>query len=142
MLKKIKKRGLQGFSQKAFVFNKQGRFLAIRRTKTAPHGPLKWDVPGGEVEFGEDPYKSMAREIKEEAGLIAKDLRVFDVHGHVNAYGDHWITIAYTAKVSKGKLTISWEHDLYKWLTLDEFLKMNILMKLRKFAKTLKYIYG
>jgi len=41
----------------------------MRRTETAPSNPLKWDLPGGDVEYGEDPKKAILREIKEETGF-------------------------------------------------------------------------
>mgnify|MGYP001589925562 CR=1 FL=1 len=66
--KKRSKIGVVGFSQKAFVFGKNGKFLTMRRTKTAPSNPLRWDLPGGDVEFGEDPLKSIVREVGEESG--------------------------------------------------------------------------
>ena len=140
MKKKIIKTNKMFFSQKAFVFNKDGKFLTMRRTKTAPSNPLKWDLPGGDIEFGEDPKESIIREIKEEAGFTVKNLIPFDVEAHVDLKGEYWVTVVYRVFVLKGKLSISWEHDLYKWVTLDEFLKLKIPKKLRKFANSLKKI--
>lgn len=128
----------QGFSQKVFLFNKEGKFLTIRRTKTAPADPLKWDLPGGDVEFGEDPYKAIAREVAEETNLKAAAFSLFDVTSELYTSTIHWITLAYRATIKSGQLKISWEHDLHKWVTADEFLKLKISKKLRHFAKSLK----
>jgi len=136
--KKNIKKGMMGFSQKAFIFDKNGKFLTIRRTKTAPSNPLKWDLPGGDLEFGEDPLKSIVREIKEESGFIVESLIPFDIEAHINSQGDYWVTIAFKTFIIKGKLSISWEHDLYKWVTIDEFLRLKIPKKLRRFATNLK----
>ena len=138
MKKEIIKTEKIGLSQKAFVFNKDGKFLTMRRTKTAPSNPLKWDLPGGDVEFGEDPIKSIIREIKEETGFLVKNPVPFDVKGYVYPYEKYWVTVAFKAFNPKGKLSVSWEHDLYKWVTIDEFLKLKLPIKLRKFAMTLK----
>ncbi len=138
MTKENTKKRITGFSQKAFVFNKDGKFLTMRRTKTAPSNPLKWDLPGGDVEFGEDPIKSIIREIKEETGFLVKNPVPFDVKGYVYPYEKYWVTVAFKAFNPKGKLSVSWEHDLYKWVTIDEFLKLKLPIKLRKFAMTLK----
>lgn len=135
--KKQSKKGIAGFCQKAFVFNKKGKFLTMRRTKTAPTNPLKWDLPGGNVEFGENPLKSILREIKEETGLDVKSVTPIDIEGHLNLQNNYKIMLAYRAFVSKGKFSISWEHDLYKWVTADEFLKLKTTNKLKKFAKSL-----
>ncbi len=109
----------------------------MRRTKTAPSNPLKWDLPGGNVEFGENLLKSIQREIKEETSLQVKRITPIDVEGHINLQNDYRITLAYKAFVSKGKFSVSWEHDLYKWVTADEFLKLKTTKKLRKFTKNL-----
>lgn len=90
------------------------------------------------MEFGEDPLQSIKREIKEEAGLTVKNLRLFDIEAHINPAGEHWITLAYMSEALSERLKISWEHDLYKWVTLTEFLKMDTPKKLKYFARTLR----
>ena len=140
MNKKMTQKEVSGFSQKAFIFNKDGKFLTMRRTKTAPSNPLKWDLLGGDIEFGEDPRESIIREIKEETGFTVKNLIPFDVEAHIDLNNEYWVTAAYKVSNPKGKLSISWEHDLYKWVTIDEFLKLKISKKLRKFANSLKKI--
>lgn len=126
-----------GFSQKAFVFNRNGKFLTMRRTHTAPSGPLSWDLPGGVVDYGEKPVAAIRREIKEETGLAVKNLIPFDVEAHTSKNGEYWITVLYAAEASSGKFSVSWEHDLHKWVTKTEFLKMKIKAGFRSAAKRL-----
>lgn len=57
-----------GVSQKAIIFNKENKILVIRRSKTAPYGALTWDLPGGDLDYGEDAITGVIREIKEETG--------------------------------------------------------------------------
>ena len=133
---KSKKRKM-GISGKAFVFDKAGKFLTIRRTKTAPFNPLRWDLPGGYFEYGEDPKKAILREIKEEVGFKVKKLIPIDVAAHLYRDGVYWITIAYACQISSGKVKIGWEHDLHKWVTIKEFMKLNASKRLKCFTKAL-----
>jgi len=124
-----------GVSQKAIVFNEEGRFLVLRRTSSAPFNPNEWDFPGGELAFGEDVAKGIIREIKEESGLEVKDLKPFDVESHINEEGDFWVTIAYTAKAISNKVALSFEHDEFKWLAAKDFLNLKSSAKLKRFVK-------
>ena len=65
-------------AQKAILIREDGNLLALRRSKTDPSRPLTWDLPGGEVEFGEDLIESITREIREEVGFDAKELSLLD----------------------------------------------------------------
>ncbi len=56
------------FAQKAFVLH-EGCLLAVRRNAEDQHHPLKWEVPGGRLEAGEDLDAHLAREVLEEAGV-------------------------------------------------------------------------
>jgi len=129
-----------GVSQKAIIFNEEGKFLAIHRTSSAPYNPERWDLPGGDLDFGEDATEGIIREIKEEVGLEVKDLKLFDVESHVNKENDFWVTIAYTAKSVSYNVTLSFEHDDFKWLTPEDFLKLESSDKLRRFVNGLNNI--
>ena len=125
-------------SQKAVVFNEEGKLLAIRRSGTAPVGPHTWDLPGGDLEYGEDPTEGMNREIKEETGLEVVGLTPFDVEGHVNNDGSaYWVTIAYKA-TARGEVKLSYEHDSYQWVTKKEFLALSSRAKLRRFVENVR----
>ena len=120
-------------TQKAIVLREDGKFLTILRGKGAPSHLLVWDIPGGSLEYGEDPIAGIAREIKEETGLSVKDLRPFDVSSKVNPWG-FWVTIAYTCKAVSSEVTISYEHDEFKWVTKEEFLKLPSWEKIARFV--------
>ena len=114
-----------GVSQKVIIFNNEGKFLALRRSKTAPLNALKWDFPGGELGFGEDAIEGIIREAKEEGGLEVKDLRPFDVESHVNEDGVFWVTIAYIAEAISKEVKLSYEHDQFRWVGAEEFLELS-----------------
>ena len=48
-----------------------GRILLIRKSRGAYRGWL--DLPGGGIEFGEDPVAALHREFDEETGLVLTD---------------------------------------------------------------------
>ena len=129
-----KKRKNMGVTQKAVIFRDDGKFLAIRRSETAPSYPLAWDLPGGELDYGEDPFAGIIREIKEETGLKVKDLKPFDVFGHENPVG-FWVTIAYRCKTLSDTVVISWEHTEYRWVTKEEFLEFPSSPKIIRFVE-------
>lgn len=111
--------------------------MVLRRSGTALSNPGKWDFPGGDLEFGEDAIGGIIREIREETGLEVKNLNLFDVESHINKEGDFWVTIAYIAKAVSDKVILSYEHDEFKWLTAEDFLKLESSEKLRRFVGNL-----
>ncbi len=59
-----------------------------------------WALPGGFVEYGEDPDVAVAREIAEETGLDGLPLRQFRVFGRPDRDPrGHTVTIVYVAEL-------------------------------------------
>lgn len=114
-------RDICGVTQKAFVFNDQGEILILKRTETAPSKPNKWDLPGGSLDFGENPYESIEREIKEEADLEVQHVEPFDVWSEIDQDKEFWTTIAYRASAKSTEVQLSYEHNEFKWVTKEEF---------------------
>ncbi|NIN92255.1 NUDIX domain-containing protein, partial [bacterium] len=83
-----------------------------------------WDLPGGDLDFGEEAIEGLIREVEEETGLKIRNPLPFDVESHINKEGDFWITIAYKAKADSEKVVLSFEHNDFKWLTPEEFLEL------------------
>lgn len=58
----------------SFIVDDKDKLLMGKRNDNG-----KWTVPGGHIDEGEDPFEGMARELKEEAGLDAKELKLVKV---------------------------------------------------------------
>ena len=125
-------------SQKAIIFNKEGRILTLYRSKTAPSRPNTWDFPGGDLDFGEDTTKGILREVKEETSLDVKELTLFDVSSKINEKGEFWVTIAYKAKADSDKVILSFEHTEFRWVAPEEFLNLESSETQKRFIKNLE----
>ncbi|MCX6791169.1 MAG: NUDIX hydrolase [Candidatus Gribaldobacteria bacterium] len=130
-----------GVVQKVIIVNVENKILTMRRSATAPNRSLLWDLPGGELEFGEEALNSILREIKEEVNLEVEDVKVFDVFSGINRKEEFWITICYVAKAKTNEVVLSFEHDQYQWLTCDEFLKLESDLKYIQFITKFKQEY-
>jgi 8-oxo-dGTP pyrophosphatase MutT (NUDIX family) len=128
----------------AVIFRKNGeiKFLVLQ------YGGGYWDFSRGHIEQGESEEETARREIAEETGL--KDLEFipgfrektfwfFRKEGQT-IYKEAIILLA---KTTTDKITISSEHQDYKWLNYEEAMKVMtfknakaILEKANKFLKT------
>jgi 8-oxo-dGTP diphosphatase len=55
----------------AAVIEQKGKILICQRKPSGRH-PLKWELPGGKVEPGEDPVAALKRELREELAIDAE----------------------------------------------------------------------
>ncbi len=52
---------------------KENKILLVQRSEPeCPEAHMKWEFPGGKVDFGETPQESLAREFMEETGIVVK----------------------------------------------------------------------
>jgi 8-oxo-dGTP pyrophosphatase MutT (NUDIX family) len=111
------------FLQKVVVYHpKENKILALRRSSDAHARPNLWDLPGGNVLFGDSHLDSLLSELDEETSLKVKDVRPIQV---VTNYGNdiYYLFIGYSCKSTFSDVMISGEHSEYRWVTAEEFLK-------------------
>jgi len=77
-----------------------GKILLGKRKKSTSQW---WGMPGGKVEFGENPIEAVKREVFEETNLKIDKLSLFDVVSWVGENG-HKIVIIYAARSKTGEL--------------------------------------
>jgi len=63
-----------------FIYNQKGEILLVKSYKW----PGSWVVMGGHIEWGEQIADAVAREVKEELGLVVKFGRVIEVVEFIN----------------------------------------------------------
>lgn len=94
----------------AAVIEKDGCVLVAQRKPDA-HMGLKWEFPGGKLEWGEDPRAGLVREIAEELGIEISAGDVLEVVSHT--YEDrHIVLIGYRCRYLRGELRRLDVHDV------------------------------
>ena len=115
------------FLQKAVVFHPdEVRFLALKRMDNAPVRASLWDLPGGNVDYGEQHDHAILREVKEETQLEISRLRVSQVVTHFNPENQrYWLFIGHTCCATNDTVTLSGEHSDFCWLEARDFLTLS-----------------
>jgi ADP-ribose pyrophosphatase YjhB (NUDIX family) len=85
----------------AFVFDDAGRVLLVERAR--PPGEGLWSVPGGKVDAGETLAQAIAREVREETGLVV-EVGAFACVVERIADDYHYVILDYLARVIGGTL--------------------------------------
>jgi len=82
---------------------------------------------GGKTDFGEDIYKSCQREIKEETGFDAENLRLKGIiKTLLDGTDSSWILFVYTTVDFSGQQIDCNEGEL-KWTKTEDFFKINLI---------------
>jgi 8-oxo-dGTP pyrophosphatase MutT (NUDIX family) len=104
----------------AFLVERDGRLLLIRRSADRDHAPGQWECGSGRVEAGEEPREAVIREAREETGLDVEIVGLVDsFHYYRGPEREQAICIAYHCRARDGEVRLSNDHDAAEWVPLD-----------------------
>lgn len=93
------------------ILDAEGRVLALRSAYSR-----QWQLPGGGVKYGESLTGAMRRELIEETGLAAGDLRLVALQREASGRGLHGL---FRAALTPGAVRLSEEHSEWRYLAID-----------------------
>ena len=124
-------------AQKAIIYDENRNILTIQRSENSPR-PLTWDLPGGNLEFGEELESSILREIEEETKIEVENLSLLSIFENLDSVDLFRVTIGYKTKAKNTNVILSHEHIDFKWVTPEEFSKLDIYEPHRKLVEQFK----
>ena len=104
----------------AAIIKKNNSFLIVQRNKDK-HLGLKWEFPGGKVEFTESLEEALIREIKEELNIT---INIQNQIG-VEKYKDSKINVIlhyFICSLHSGIIKLN-EHENFVWIKKKDFVK-------------------
>lgn len=115
------------FLQKAVVMHPyKEMFLILKRSDTDFFRPGTWDLPGGNLSFGEKHHDGLKREIFEETSLkVGSVSEVMVVTDYDKKEERYLIVIGSVCRSKSDRVMLSQEHTEYVWITRDEFLSID-----------------
>lgn len=121
---------------RGIIKNNQGQYLFVQRSKDDRKDPSLWEFPGGKIDRGEyDPMHTLTDEISQETNIKIKILdqnpycmsqRSIDRHN--NVYHNFLrLSLYYKCQALTEDVTISFEHQNYKWAKPSEIKDQVVL---------------
>ncbi len=118
-------------SIKALILDENKRFMLVKEDNGT------WELPGGGLDYGENPQDCLKREIKEEMGIetifIGKTPVYFLTSKH-DGKGHWFVNVIYETKLKNLNFTKSNECIDLKFFTKDEALKENLFSNVTDFV--------
>ncbi len=100
-----------------------GRVLLIRRGRDPMKG--HWTFPGGVLEVGESLAEGLAREVREETGLVVEVLELVElldrIHREDGRVRFHYVIADYLCRVTGGELNAASDADAARWVERAEW---------------------
>lgn len=115
----------KGCIAKVLVVNRDDHALVLHIGEHTKYPELSYlpDLPGGIVEGDETPTAGAIRELQEETGIVATIDDMYEVYQRTDVVFDGAYEMTrslWLMRVDQPTITLSYEHESYKWTSLDE----------------------
>lgn len=119
------------FAPKAFIV-KNGKVLVLRESAQHPTNTHagEYSLIGGRINEDEPWLDGFAREVQEEIGTVVQIIRPLFVGESFNdVQGEQWhiVRCFFLCQIKDNNITLSPEHDDYKWIDPHNYLQENII---------------
>jgi ribonuclease HI len=105
------------------IIKQDDKVLLLRRSGGNPKYERLLELPGGKVDFGEDPKATLQREVAEETGFEVTTLQLSDVYSILDGEDPQkqYVSLVFWVSVQGGRhVALSSEHDKYSWKKMSE----------------------
>ena len=109
----------------AGVIHRDGQVLIGQRRKSDRH-PLKWEFPGGKVEYGETPQQALVRELREELTIEATVGRELARYEHEYPNGSRVLLLFFSVSSFAGEPRAKVFEQIC-WTGLEALLQIDFL---------------
>lgn len=120
-----------------FIICKQ-EILLFQREPTSKVFPGYWSIPGGHIDFGEDPLTACVREIKEETGLVVTEtdvkLKYISYHYHLDRK-ETWNIFGFFVSVIDKNDVVNSGEGIAKWVSLQDVEKTDLFPPVAYYLK-------
>ena len=105
-------------SAKGFIV-RNNKLLILKRSSDEVHKANIWEIPGGRLELGEDPFEGLKREVKEETNVDIEVLHPIKVRHFVREDGKTITMLIFLCKALNENVKISEEHSDFDWVEIE-----------------------
>lgn len=125
-LRKHKGVSFVGVGTVFFCHDGKGKFLMSKRSKNCRDEQGRWEIAGGGLKWGSTAEENIKREVKEEFGAIASQIKFMGYRDVFRRLEDgtptHWLMLDYAVKVNPRQVRLNEpdQCDEIGWFTLDE----------------------
>lgn len=105
------------------IIKQSDKILLLRRHGGTPEFEGLYELPGGKVDFGQDPKAALQREVTEETGLEIVTMQLSDVYSNLDTADlqKQYISLVFWVSIQGGsRIQLSSEHNKYVWKKLSE----------------------